>query len=149
MPDAAGGGQRTSSGGVLRHTPRHRMLANGCGTGGWPQPGFGDPPVPRQLPPRLRPELDLPLRTRRFIGGCRRSVAFLHHVTRRPQLEPALERVIELWRLWRHDINRIHREALDDIASLVDKMHEHTMAARSAAVRATCTTPGKFRRRSL
>ena len=93
--------------------------------------------------------LTLPLRTRRFIGGCRRSVAFLHRVTRRPQLEPALERVIELWRLWRHDINRIHREALDDIASLVNKMHEHTMAARSAPVRATCTTPGKFRRRSL
>ena len=101
----------------------------------------------RRPPPRLRPDLDLPDDDPDM--HWRLAGQLVHcTVARRPHLEPALERVLELWTHWRHEVDRLRREVLAELARLVQDMQETTdewLAARSAPVRSTYTVPGKTR----
>ena len=69
-------------------------------------------------------------------------------VTRRPQLEPAVERVMELIATWRHDVVRIRGEVLAEIKEMVAEWAAETeawMAQRPEPVRSTYATADKDR----
>ncbi|CAE7664169.1 eIF3-S7, partial [Symbiodinium necroappetens] len=86
----------------------------------WMVEQFGGGPVPMEPPPRLRPDLEL------------------------PDDDPDMQ----LWTHWRHEVTRLRREVLVELAQLVQDMRETTdewLAARSAPVRSTYTVPGKTR----
>ena len=113
----------------------------------WMVEQFGGGPVPMEPPPRLRPDLELPDDDPDL--HWRLAGQLVHcTVARRPHLEPALERVLELWTHWRHEVTRLRREVLDELAQLVLDMQDTTeewLASRSAPVRSTYTVPGKAR----
>ncbi|CAE7879635.1 unnamed protein product, partial [Symbiodinium necroappetens] len=113
----------------------------------WMVEQFGGGPVPMEPPPRLRPDLELPDDDPEL--HWRLAGQLVHcTVARRPNLEPALERVLELWTHWRHEVARLRQEVLVELAQLVLDMQgttEEWLAARSAPVRSTYTVPGKAR----
>ncbi|CAE7881307.1 unnamed protein product, partial [Symbiodinium necroappetens] len=113
----------------------------------WMVEQFGGGPVPMEPPPRLRPDLELPDDDPDM--HWRLAGQLVHcTVARRPNLEPALERVLELWTHCRHEVARLRREVLVELAQLVLDMQETTeewLASRSAPVRSTYTVPGKAR----
>ncbi|CAE7927509.1 eIF3-S7 [Symbiodinium necroappetens] len=113
----------------------------------WMVEQFGGGPVPMEPPPRLRPDLELPDDDRDMHWHLAGQLVHCT-VARRPNLEPALERVLELWTRWRHEVTRLRREVLVELAQLVLDMQETTdewLASRSAPVRSTYTVPGKAR----
>ena len=113
----------------------------------WMVEQFGGGPVPMEPPPRLRPDLELPDDDPDL--HWRLAGQLVHcTVARRPCLEPALERVLELWSHWRHEVTRLRREVLDELAQLVVDMQDTTeewLTSRPAPVRSTYTVPGKTR----
>ena len=113
----------------------------------WMVEQFGGGPVPMEPPPRLRPDLELPDDDPEL--HWRLAGQLVHcTVARRPSLEPALERVLQLWTHWRHEVARLRREVLVELAQLVLDMQdtaEEWLASRSAPVRSTYTVPGKTR----
>eukprot|EP00439_Symbiodinium_sp_Y106_P046481 s4363_g5.t3 len=111
----------------------------------WMVEQFGAGAVPMEPPPRLRPELELPDDD---LAAHWEMAQQLRHCTvaRRPQ--PALERVLVLWPRWRHEVRRLRRQVLSEIAALVEDMEETTgrwLAERPASVRSTYMVPGKAR----
>ncbi|CAE7781782.1 unnamed protein product, partial [Symbiodinium necroappetens] len=65
-------------------------------------------------------------------------------VARRPSLEPALERVLELWTHWRPGCatgGAVRTQLVQDMQETTDEW----LAARSAPIRSTYTVPGKTR----
>ena len=113
----------------------------------WMVEQFGGGPVPMEPPPRLRPDLELPDDDPDM--HWRLTGQLVHcTVARRPNLEPALERVLELWTHWRHEVARLRREVLTELAQLVLDMQDTAaewLDSRSAPVRSTYTVPGKAR----
>ncbi|CAE7923243.1 unnamed protein product [Symbiodinium sp. KB8] len=93
----------------------------------WMVEQFGGGPVCMEPPPRLRPDLELPDDDPELHW---RLAGQLTHCTvaRRPCLEPALERVLELWTHWRHEVTRLRREVLDELAQMVLDMQDTTEA---------------------
>ncbi|OLP83053.1 hypothetical protein AK812_SmicGene36237 [Symbiodinium microadriaticum] len=76
----------------------------------------------------------------------RASAVIPHPFQARPRLEPAWEEVLNIRRRWRHDLARIRREVLQEVKIMVDDHAEQTtewMSQRSAAVKATYSTPDK------
>ena len=113
----------------------------------WMAAQFGGGPLDMSPPPRLASRLDLPeddpdehWRQALRLTRCT--------VTRRPQLEPAVERVMELIATWRHDVVRIRGEVLAEIKEMVAEWAAETeawMAQRPAPVRSTYATADKDR----
>ena len=93
----------------------------------WMAAHFGGGPLDMRPPPRLASRLDLPEDDpdERWWQALRLSHCT---VTRRPRLEPAVERVLELLAAWRHDIVRIRGEVLQEIKEMVADRAAETAA---------------------
>ena len=113
----------------------------------WMAAQFGGGPLDMSPPPRLASRLDLPEDDPD--EHWRQALRLTHcTVTRRPQLEPAVERVMELIATWRHDVVRIRGEVLAEIKEMVAEWAAETeawMAQRPAPVRSTYATADKDR----
>ena len=108
----------------------------------WMAAQFGGGPLDMSPPPRLASRLDLPEDDPD--EHWRQALRLTHcTVTRRPQLEPAVERVMELIATWRHDVVR-----MAEIKEMVAEWAAETeawMAQRPAPVRSTYATADKDR----
>ena len=113
----------------------------------WMAAQFGGGPLDMSPPPRLASRLDLPEDDPD--EHWRQALRLTHcTVTRRPSLEPAVERVLELLAAWRHDVVRIRGEVLQEIKEMVADRSAETAAwlsQRPAPVRSTYSTPDKDR----
>ncbi|CAE7203543.1 unnamed protein product, partial [Symbiodinium necroappetens] len=74
------------------------------------------------------------------------SAVIPHPFQAQPRLEPAWEEALNIRRRCRHDLARIRREVVQEVKEMIDDMAEQTaewMSQRSAAVKATYSTPDK------
>ncbi|CAE7894876.1 unnamed protein product [Symbiodinium necroappetens] len=74
------------------------------------------------------------------------SAVIPHPFQAQPRLEPAWEEALKNRRRWRHDLARIRREVVQEVKDMLGDVAEQTaewMSQRSAAVKATYSTPDK------
>ena len=101
---------------------------------------------PMDPPPRARPAaVD---ETISEADHWRMTMAARHALTTPPALEPALEWVLKVANMWRHDLRRIRRGVVQELKIMVDDMEDTTkewLARRPFPVRSTFSAPDRDR----
>ena len=78
----------------------------------------------------------------------RQAMSAKHALATPPALEPALEWVLKVASMWRHDLRRIRRGVVQELKVMVDDMEDTTkewLARRPFPVRSTYSTPDRDR----